>query len=58
MANNFIEYFGHNIGKSVKEKNCNKIVKEIILLSKEKNCQLIYPDRCSCLKKYEWTISK
>ena len=44
MANNFIEYFGHNIGKSVKEKNCNKIVKEIILLSKEKNCQLIYPE--------------
>ena len=44
MANNFIEYFGNNIGKSVKEKNCNNIVKEIILLSKEKNCQLIYPE--------------
>ena len=22
MANNFIEYFGNNIGKSIKEKNC------------------------------------
>ena len=44
MANNFIEYFGNNIGKSVKEKNCNNIVKEIILLSEEKNCELIYPE--------------
>ena len=30
MANNFIEYFGHNIGKSIKEKNCDLIIKEII----------------------------
>jgi phosphoglycerate kinase len=32
MANNFIEYFGHNIGRSIKEKNCNQIIKEIISL--------------------------
>ena len=44
MANNFIEYFGNNIGKSVKENNCYNIVKEIILLSKEKNCELICPE--------------
>ena len=30
MANNFIEYFGNNIGKSIKEKNCYQIVDEII----------------------------
>ena len=44
MANNFIEYFGNNIGKSVKEKNCNKIVEEIISLSKKKECKIIYPE--------------
>ena len=43
MANNFLEYFGYNIGKSVKEKNCNKIIEEIILLSKQKKCKIIYP---------------
>ena len=35
MANNFIEYFGHNIGKSIKEKNCDTIIEEIISLSKK-----------------------
>tara|TARA_A100001011_G_scaffold373980_1_gene433966 strand:- start:2359 stop:3537 length:1179 start_codon:yes stop_codon:yes gene_type:complete len=44
MANNFIEYFGNNIGKSIKEKNCNKIIEEIILLSKKENCKLLYPE--------------
>ena len=44
MANNFIEYFGNNIGKSIKENNCNQTVAEIISLSKLKNCNLIYPE--------------
>ncbi len=44
MANNFIEYFGNNIGKSIKEKNCSQIVEEIILLSKKKECKIIYPE--------------
>tara|TARA_B100000989_G_scaffold212762_1_gene161661 strand:+ start:90 stop:1268 length:1179 start_codon:yes stop_codon:yes gene_type:complete len=44
MANNFIEYFGYNIGKSIKEKNCNQLVAEIISLSKKKNCKIIYPE--------------
>ena len=44
MANNFIEYFGNDIGKSVKEKNCNEIVEQIISLSKKKECKIIYPD--------------
>ncbi len=43
MANNFIEYFGNNIGKSTKEKNCFQIVKEIISLSKKNECNIIYP---------------
>ena len=44
MANNFIEYFGNSVGKSIKEKNCDKIVEEIISLSKKKNCKIIYPE--------------
>ena len=44
MANNFIEYFGNNIGNSIKENNCKKTVEEIISFSKEKNCNLIYPE--------------
>ncbi len=44
MANNFIEYFGNNIGKSLKEKNCHEIVDEIISLSEKNKCKIIYPD--------------
>ncbi len=44
MANNFIEYFGNNIGKSIKEKNCNEIVEKILSLSKKKECKIIYPE--------------
>jgi len=44
MANNFIEYFGNNIGKSLKEKNCYEIVDEIISLSEKNECKIVYPD--------------
>ncbi len=44
MANNFIEYFGHNIGKSIKEKNCNSVIQEIISLSKKEKCEISYPE--------------
>ena len=44
MANNFIEFYGSSIGKSIKEKNSDKIVEEIVNLSKKKQCKLIYPE--------------
>ncbi len=44
MANNFIEYFGNNIGESIREKHCNQIVAEIISLSKKEECKIIYPE--------------
>ncbi len=44
MANNIIEYMGNNIGVSIKEKNSDKTIDEIISLSKKKNCNLIYPE--------------
>ena len=44
IANNFIEFYGNNIGKSIKEKNCDQIVKEIIDFSKNEKCEIMYPE--------------
>ena len=44
MANNFLEFFGNCIGKSIKEENCNLIVEEIITLSKKEKCKIVYPE--------------
>ena len=44
MANNFIEYFGNDIGKSIKEKNYDNIVEEIIFHSKNEGCKMIFPE--------------
>ena len=44
MANNIIKYLGHNIGKSLQEKDSSTIIKEIFTLSKKKNCKIVYPD--------------
>ena len=43
MANNIIKYMGNNIGKSLHEKNSDKIIEEILLLSETTNCKIIYP---------------
>ena len=43
MANNIIKYKGHNIGKSIQEDNCDRIIEEIFSLSKKENCKIIYP---------------
>ena len=43
MANNIIKYMGNQIGKSLKEENCDTIIKEIISLSETENCKIIYP---------------
>ena len=44
MANNLIEHDGYNIGKSLKEENVNSIVNDILSYSKEKNCNIIFPE--------------
>ena len=58
MANNFIEFFGNNIGKSIKEKNCNEIIEEIIALSKKKQCKMIYPNDVIVSKDLNGTSQK
>ncbi|MDA8537593.1 phosphoglycerate kinase [Candidatus Pelagibacter bacterium] len=44
MANNILKYKGYNIGKSIQEDNCDKIIEEIFSLSKKKGCKIIYPE--------------
>ncbi len=44
MANNVIKYMGHDIGKSIYEKDSNAIIEEIFILSKKQNCKILYPE--------------
>jgi len=44
MANNFIKYKGHNIGKSLFEKNQENLLKDVINKCKTNNCDLIIPE--------------
>ncbi len=43
MANNFIKFKNINVGKSLIEKGVEKIIKQIIDLSKKNNCKIIIP---------------
>ena len=43
MANNILKHKGYEIGKSIQEDNCDKIIEEIFSLSKKENCKIIYP---------------
>ncbi len=44
MANNILRYKGYEIGKSIHEDNCDKIIEEIFSLSKKESCKIIYPE--------------
>ena len=44
MANNLLRYKGYEIGKSIQEDNCDKIIEEIFSLSKKENCKIICPE--------------
>ena len=44
MANNIISYKGNNIGKSIKEENCDSEIKEIFENSKDHLCEISYPE--------------
>ena len=53
MANNLIKYQGFNIGNSIKENDCNQIVKEIFLLAEQNNCKIILPSDVAIGKNME-----
>jgi phosphoglycerate kinase len=44
MANSILRYKGYEIGKSIQESDCNKIIEEIFSLSKKENCKIVYPE--------------
>ena len=44
MANNIIKYKGNQIGKSIKEENCDLMIKEIFETSKGYSCKIIFPE--------------
>ena len=44
MANNIINFKGNQIGKSIKEENCEEIIKEIFETSKKYSCKITFPE--------------
>ena len=53
MANNILKYKECEIGKSIQEDNCDKIIEEIFSLSKKENCKIIYPEDVTVGKSLE-----
>ncbi len=52
MANNFIKYKGYNIGKSLFEKNQEKLLKDILKQCDINSCNLILPEDVIVSKDY------
>ena len=44
MANNFLNYKGHPIGKSIKESNIDKLIEETFETAKKYSCKIVYPE--------------
>ena len=44
MANNIIKYKGNQIGKSIKEENCDLMIKEIFETLKNHSCKITFPE--------------
>ena len=53
MANNFFKREGHNIGKSIFEKNVEITINRIYEEAKKHNCDLILPIDVVCSKKFD-----
>ena len=53
MANNILEYKGHQIGKSLKENGCESIIDDIFKTSKLYSCSIIYPKDVMVGKNFE-----
>ena len=44
MANNILSYMGNQIGRSIKEDNCEIIINEIFKTSKNHSCKITFPE--------------
>ena len=52
MANNFIKYQGHNIGKSLFEENQENLLRDIINKCERNNCKLVIPEDVTVAKNH------
>ena len=53
MANNILSHKGNQIGKSIKEDNCETIIDEIFEISKKHKCIITYPEDVSVGKRLD-----
>jgi len=53
MANNILNFKKFSIGKSIYEKDCDKIIMKIFELSKKNSCSIVYPEDVIVGKKLE-----
>ena len=53
MANNILNFKGFNIGKSIKEKNCKKVINEIFNNASRNSCKIYYPEDVCVGKNFE-----
>ena len=53
MANNFLAYEKNEIGKSLREKNSESVVRKILEEAEKNKCKIIIPDDCQVSKKFE-----
>ena len=53
MANNILNYLGNPIGKSIKESNCEPIIKDIFETAKNYSCTIVYPEDVAVGKNME-----
>ncbi len=53
MANNIIKYKGFDIGNSIKENDCDDIIKDIFSLADQNKCKIFFPSDVAVGKKLE-----
>ena len=44
MANNLLHYKGHEIGRSIRESNCESIIDDLFKTAESHSCSIIYPE--------------
>jgi phosphoglycerate kinase len=57
MANSFIKHQGHNIGKSLVEKDVQDIIEDIFIFSDKNNCKIVLPNDATTALKLENNVN-
>ena len=53
MANNFLAYKNNEIGKSLKERHSEEVIKKILKEAEENKCKILIPEDCLVSKSFE-----